>query len=120
MGVEVRKFLGLFDYDGSGTHIEKRPTSTTAAQSLFWLNNPLPKYFAGRFAERLLKMTALDDPKRVEMAYLLAVGRSPSKEIAAQALQYIQQCEGEGMSKQDAWAQFCLALYASAEFRWVD
>ena len=98
-----------------------RPTSQTAAQSLFWMNSPLVKFMGGKFAERLLKMDRLDDPKRVEMAYLLALGREPGAEMKSAALAYLDQIIGaEGMSRQDAWAQLCQALYATAEFRYVD
>ena len=53
--------LTLFDVDFTGVPIDTRPQSNTPAQSLFWLNSPLPQYFAGRFAERLLKMDQLND-----------------------------------------------------------
>jgi hypothetical protein len=54
------------------------------------------------------------------MAYLLAVGRSPNRQASDEALAYLGQCEQDGMTKQEAWAQFCLALFASTEFHHVD
>jgi hypothetical protein len=121
LGGEVRKMFELFDYDASGVPIAQRPRSTTPAQSLFWLNSPLVKYFAGRFAERLIKMDKLDDVKRVEMAYLLALGRSPTKAESADSLEYLRACtEGEKMQREEAWASFCQALYGAAEFRFMD
>ena len=101
--------------------IAERPTSQTPAQSLFWLNSPLAKYYADKFAERLLKMDRLDDAKRVDMAYLIAVGRPPSKEMSITALEYLGQCEQEdGLTPQQAWSKFCQALFGSNEFRWID
>ena len=122
MGGEVRKFFTLFDYDtASAAPIASRQTSQTAAQSLFWMNSPLVKYLAGKFAERLLKMDRLDDAKRVEMAYLLALGREPSASMKQQALAFIEQATGEeGKTRQDAWAEFCQSLYATAEFRYLE
>ena len=121
LGAEVRKMFPLFDYDMSGRPIALRPTSSTPAQSLFFMNNPLVKYVADRFAERLLKMDKLDDPKRLEMAYLLALGRPPGEPMAKQALAYLEQCQqADGMSKQEAWSKLCQALYGTAEFRYVD
>jgi hypothetical protein len=119
---EVRKFFTLFDYDlSSATHIAERPTSQTPAQSLFWMNSPLVKYMAERFAERLLKMDRLDDAKRVNMAYLLAVGREPGDAARRQALAFIETAQREdAISRQDAWARLCQALYATAEFRYVE
>jgi hypothetical protein len=139
----------LFDYDASGQPIAERPTSQTPAQSLFWLNSPLVKYYADKFAERLLKMDRLNDKKRVEMAYLIAIGRAPSKEMTDRAIAYLAQCEessvppvpspavspaktrpsvGEGTggtdpalsSRQQAWAKFCQMLFGSNAFRYVD
>jgi hypothetical protein len=121
MGGEVRKMFELFDYDSSGVPIAQRPQSTTPAQSLFWLNSPLVKYFAGRFAERLIKMDKLDDVKRVDMAYLLALGRSPSKTESADSLEYLRSCtEEQKLGRQDAWASLCQALYETVEFRFID
>ena len=121
LGLEVRKMLSLFDYDASGAPIAERPTSQTSAQSLFWLNSPLVKYYADKFAERLLKMDRLDDPKRVEMAYLIALGHPPSKEVAEESLAFLEQCEtDEGMTKQQTWTRFCQALFGCTEFRYVD
>ena len=121
LGVEVRKMFPLFDYDMGGAPLAARPASSTAAQSLFFMNNPLPRYLADRFAERLLKMDRLNDPKRVEMAYLLAVGRPPSEAMAKQALDYLEQSvAADGKTRQEAWSDLCLALYGSTEFRYVE
>ena len=120
LGGEVRKMFELFDYDGSGAPIAMRPQSTTPAQSLFWLNSPLVQHFADKFAERLLKMDRLTDPKRIEMAYLLALGRSPSARESTEALNYIERCTEQQMDRQQAWASFCQALYGTVEFRYIE
>jgi len=121
LGGEVRKMFELFDYDDSGAVIAQRPRSTTPAQSLFWLNSPLVKYFAGRFADRLIKMDKLDDVKRVEMAYLLALGRSPTKSESADSIEYLRECvEGQKMQRVEAWGALCQALYGTVEFRFID
>jgi hypothetical protein len=121
LGAEVRKMYPLFDCELSGRPLPQRPASATPAQSLFFMNNPLPKYMADRFAERLLKMDKLNDEKRLDMAYLLALGRPPSDAIRKQALAYLEQSEGaDGKPGVQAWADLCLALYATAEFRYLD
>jgi hypothetical protein len=121
LGPEVRKMFELFDYDGSGATISQRPQSTTAAQSLFWLNSPLVEHFAEKFAERLLKMDKLSDPKRIEMAYLLALGRSPTKQETSDAADYLGSCiNDQKMNRQAAWASLCQALYGTVEFRYVE
>jgi hypothetical protein len=120
LGPEIRKMFPLFDDDPAGASIAIRPTSTTPAQGLFWLNSPVPSYYAGRFAERLLKMDKLEDPKRVEMAYLIAVGHAPGADIMNASLNYVQQQITIGFSRQDAWAELCQAIFASDEFHNVD
>jgi hypothetical protein len=121
LGAEARKMFPLFDCELSGRPLPQRPTSSTAAQSLFFMNNPLPKYMADKFAERLLKMDRLDDPKRLEMAYLLALGRPPSEKMKAAALAYLEQSvAADGKTRVEAWSDLCQSLYATAEFRYVD
>jgi hypothetical protein len=122
MGGEVRKFFTLFDYDlGVATSIAQRPTSQTPAQSLFWMNSPLVKYMAERFADRLLKMDKLDDAKRVGMAYVLALGHEPGDKTRQRAMEFIDQTQSaDGATKPEAWTKFCQALYATAEFRFVE
>jgi hypothetical protein len=121
LGGEVRKFFPLFDYEMTGVALQVRPVSSTPAQSLFFLNNPLPKWMADRFADRLLKMDKLSDEKRVEMAYLLALGRSPTKAITATSLAFIDDCQkSEGATPLEAWSRFCVTLYGTADFRWVE
>jgi hypothetical protein len=121
LGPEVRKMFELFDYDASGAPISARPQSTTPAQSLFWLNSPLVKYFAGRFADRLLKMDKLDDHKRIEMAYLLALGRSPDATEWSDATEYLAQClNAPRADRLAAWSSLCQAIYGTIEFRYVE
>jgi hypothetical protein len=121
LGAEVRKMYPLFDCELSGRPLPERPASATPAQSLFFMNNPLPRFMADKFAERLLRMDRLDDPKRLDMAYLLALGRPPSEKMKQQALAYLEQTvRDEGKTKQEAWSSLCQALYGTAEFRYVD
>jgi hypothetical protein len=59
--------------------------------------------------------------KRLEMAYLLALGRGPSEQMKTQAMAYLEQSvASEGKTQQQAWSELCQALYGAAEFRYVD
>jgi hypothetical protein len=120
LGVEIRKMFPLFDFDDTGVAIQNRERSVTAAQALWWLNNPLPKHFAGEFAKRLLAMPG-DDAHRVKQMHLIALSRPPSPQQVQRTLDYVQHCvENEGMSEPDAWARVCLAIYSSNEFKYLD
>ncbi|HWE01364.1 MAG TPA: DUF1549 domain-containing protein [Tepidisphaeraceae bacterium] len=119
LGPEVRKMLTLFDLDMTGATVDRRPSSNTAAQSLFWLNSPLPRYYAGKFADRLLKMDKLDDEKRLDQAYWIAFGHHADKRIGRVTLDYLDQLQSQGMSRQDAWTRVCQAMYASDEFHYI-
>jgi mono/diheme cytochrome c family protein len=121
LGVEIRKMLGLFDYDDSGAPIARRPISATPAQSLWWLNNPLPKYYAGKFAERLLKIEDLPPERRLRDAYRIALGRSPTPAEQKQVLAYLEHClNEERIDQKEAWTRVCLAIYSSSEFRYIE
>jgi hypothetical protein len=55
------------------------------------------------------------------MAYLLALGRPPSDAMKSEALAYLEQTvSADGKTKMEAWSDLCQALYATAEFRYVD
>jgi hypothetical protein len=120
LGPDIRKMFPLFDDDPSGASIAIRPTSTTPAQGLFWLNSPVVSYYAGRFADRLLKMDKLDDPKRVAMAYEIALGHTPRADVLDASLGYVQKQISSGVSPRDAWAELCQAIFGSDEFHYVD
>ncbi len=78
------------------------------------------KYYADKFAERLLKMDRIDDEKRVDQAYLIAFGRPATKPMIEAGLAYIQQCQADGMKREEAWSRFCQAVFGASEFRYVD
>jgi hypothetical protein len=66
-------------------------------------------------------MDKLDDSKRVDMAYLLALGHEPSPAVRQAALSFLEQAKGDdGETAQEAWSELCQALYGSAEFRYIE
>lgn len=120
LGPEVRKMLMLFDLDMSGATLDHRPTSNTASQALFWLNSPVPRYYAEKFADRLLKMDKLSDEKRLDQAYLIAFSHPAERNLRQAALDYLGQLQSRGNTRQQAWAQVCIAIFASSEFHFVE
>ena len=118
--------LSLFDGADPSLVVSERPTTTTPSQSLFLLNNPFILRAADASAEKLLNATTTDT-ERVRAAYLEFYGRPPNdKEIKA-ATDFVAKYKATAATKdkvpasrgeRDAWAAFCQALFASAEFQY--
>ena len=80
-------------------------------------------------AERVQNATGMDDAGRVDFAYRLALSRSATAGEKARTLKYISEFQRQAMAvtkdsvkgtRTDAWASFCQALLAGAEFRYVN
>jgi hypothetical protein len=89
--------------------------TTVPAQSLYLLNSPWLVEQSKSFAGRLLADPALDDAGRVNRAYCLALGRPATESEKIRALAYVLPAGG----REQVWAGFCQALFASAEFRYL-
>jgi hypothetical protein len=113
-GAPLNELLTMFDVASPNLVVAQREVTTVPAQSLFLMNSPWVVAMAGRFAERLTSAQGLDDAARVDLAYRTALARPATAVEKAKALDYVQQTGGD-----KAWASFCQALFASAEFRYV-
>jgi hypothetical protein len=120
LGGEIRKMFSVFDYDPTGEPLARRESSNTPAQSLFWLNNPIPKHFAGVLAKQLIALDKMTDEQRLDRVYLLAIGREPAKDVKAAVMVFIADQEKTGAGQEGIWKQVCLAVFASNEFRYLD
>jgi len=101
------RFMTTLDCPDPASFTPKRNVTTTPLQSLALYNNDFILRQARYFAERLEKEGG--DP--VPRAYQLAFGRSPQKEEAGLARQFIAD---EGLFA------FCRALFNANEFVYVD
>ncbi len=121
LGLEIRKMLGLFGFDASGVPMHARSTAETPAQALFWLNNPLPRYYAEKFAERLLAQPNLDESGRIILAFRTALGATPDPDKVTKTRDYLDFCRTrEKLSERDAWARVCLGIFSSEAFRFLE
>ncbi|MDF1739557.1 MAG: DUF1549 and DUF1553 domain-containing protein [Verrucomicrobiales bacterium] len=115
LGLEIRKMLKLFGYDESGRPMHDRDESITAKQALFWLNNPVPKYYADQLAEKLVAEHP-DNAARLEAANELTLGR-PLREREKEALlAYFSTGVQNGLSETESLSRVCLALFSSSAF----
>jgi mono/diheme cytochrome c family protein len=116
--------LEVFDFAEQGMVTGSRETTTVATQALYLLNDPFVRQQAKALAERMLQRKDLDDLGRITLAYRLTVNRPPTTNEMTRAKDYLTSYES-AVPKQGpnsrivAWASFCQAILASAEFRFV-
>ena len=109
------EILEVFDAADPSTVTGRRNVSTVAPQALYLMNHPFPAEQARHAATRLLAELG-DEEQRLTRAYRLTIGRAPTtgeRRVAAKHL------HGAGDAR-DAWAAIFHALFASAEFRYVN
>jgi hypothetical protein len=98
--------------------IGQRETSNTPAQALYLLNNAFVLEQSDALARRLQE--SADSPsQQVELAFELVFCRPPDSAEVAASLQFIEDTSRSNNS-QATLSAFCQALFASAEFRYVN
>ncbi|GDY09634.1 hypothetical protein LBMAG52_31200 [Planctomycetia bacterium] len=120
--------LELFDAPDPSLVIGVRDVTTVPSQSLFLMNSQFLVQHSRHFAERLLAVGDLGDSARVALAFRIALNRDPSPKESAESTEFVKRSESViEFSEKDkeqlrvrAWAAFCQALLASAEFRYVE
>lgn len=113
LGLEIRKMFPLFGFDESGRPMHDRDESLTAAQSLWWLNNPLPRYYAENLAADLLAEHDTD-PARAAAAYERIMGMPLTGPTESAILRYIEDLQNnQNLPADEAWTRAALGLYSS-------
>jgi cytochrome c553 len=108
--------LEAFDFADSSMVMGRRNTSIVAPQALFMLNHPFPAEQAKHAASRLLAEGHDDEDKRITAAYRLTLGREPTRGERDLASRFL----GKFANASEAWTSMFHALFASADFRYVD
>ncbi|HQZ27585.1 MAG TPA: DUF1553 domain-containing protein, partial [Verrucomicrobiales bacterium] len=110
----------LFGFDDSGRPMHRRDDSTTPAQSLWWLNNPLPHYYAGKLAEQLISRYP-EIKERTRVLHETVLGRPPESAAEEAITSYARDSiESNHLSEVEAWTRICLGLYSSRTFRQLE
>jgi len=104
--------LSLFDFPNPNNTSEQRSVTLGPMQRLYFMNNEFVARQADAFAERI-KRVGQNDEERIQMAYRLAFGRSPSRDETRMSKDFLRVSGG-------AWSQFSQALLTSAEFSSVN
>ncbi len=129
-----------FDQPDTLTSCPVRPVSTFAPQALILFNGPFMQEQSKAFAARLLREERTGRAPRIELAYRLALARSPRPEELKTALQFLDAQtelvrerllarervgvpanlpEGADPAEAAALADFCLAMLNRNEFLYV-
>ncbi len=120
-------FLALFDGPDTNVSTAQRRTSTVPLQALYMMNNEFVRTRAKEFAARLLQATE-ENPRRIELAHLMAWNRPPSDLEKQKAKDYLLQFEMElerqGKTKAqreiETWASYARILFKANAFIYVD
>ena len=115
LGLEIRKMFDLFGFDASGRPMHDRSEAVTPDQALWFLNNPLPRYYGDQLAGELLEAGGSDD-RLIRDAFLSVLSRPPSKSEAGVSQGYLEHLIEDGMSRREALGRVILGLFSSREF----
>jgi len=111
------ELFDAFDFADPSTVVGRRNASTVAPQALFLMNNPFAVEQAKSAAARLVGEALPSDDARITRAYRLTLGRPPTAGERAVAAKFLTNRSGD---PKDAWATLFQALFASADFRYVE
>lgn len=103
-------FLESLDAPALQSSCARREVSTHAPQALEMLNGNLSNDLARAFAERLLRESGGDQTRLIEMAFQLALNRSPSHNERQLSVRFLQE---------QPLSEFTLALFNLNEFFYV-
>jgi hypothetical protein len=123
----VPEFLKLFDLPEPSNPQGQRDATNVPAQSLFLMNSPFVVEQADGLAKRLISEFSTPE-ERVDLAYRLCFARRPTEQEVQRAVQFIEAFEPEmddnkkikTSAEQAAWSAYAQALFASAEFRYLE
>ncbi len=120
--------LELFDAPDPSLVVGVRDATTVPAQSLYLMNSPFLIEQSKQFSKRLLSSSEKTDADRVALAFRLALNRKLTASESEQAVSFVKQStqaftaveKDRDAIQVRAWAAFCQALFASAEFRCLE
>lgn len=116
---EIPDSLSVFDYPDSSVVNGARETTNVPSQGLYMLNNDFVRTQARFVAQRLTGNGSRED--RVNLAFRLILGRLASAdEQKAAAGFFTRIANNTRASAPDTWTDFCLALFNTAEFRYLN
>ena len=124
----VPSCLEVFDFAEPSLVVANRDVTNVPSQALYLMNNEFVIEQAKALAHRISTMPGIDHKGRITLAYELALVRPPTDAERARADVFLRD-EVKDLIKlnngkvpaaaEAAYATFCQALFASAEFRFL-
>lgn len=118
--------LSVFDYPDSSVVNGARETTNVPAQALYLLNNDFVLAQARQLAQRVLATAAVGNgmtlrQERVNLAFRLVLCRSAKASEQDAAATFLNTMLNQpGARLAGVWTDFCLSLYNTAEFRYLN
>ncbi|MEY2747141.1 MAG: hypothetical protein RL112_2183, partial [Planctomycetota bacterium] len=120
------EMFGTFDYNDPSMHIDARPSTTDASQSLLMMNSPLLVEGGELLAKRVIA-AAPDDEARATLLWRMVYARAPSADELRGALAHVERVAALRAPSADGaaaalsgWRNLSQALLASNEFMHLD
>ena len=115
--------LDVFDFAEPSLVVGKRETSNTPDQALYFLNNKLVIEQSHRLARSIAQK--IEDPKgQIKEAFLRAYGREATNLEVQAAYRFYREFKGKQKRQRatadEKLAAVCQAIFASAEFRYLN
>lgn len=121
---QTLSLLNLFDAPAITFNCVQRPTTTMPLQSLSQLNSEFALARAREMASRLELESPTDSNRRVQRAFEVATGRTPTDDDVRSSLIFIEtqtrSFEPAADATSKAWSDFCQMLLASNSFLYVE
>jgi hypothetical protein len=112
--------LRLHDFADPTGHSPKRDETITPLQQLFVLNSEFMRNRAAELHSRLAGENIDSIEDRIDRAYQLLFGRSPSGKQMAAAVDYLTSQSTVTVISGEAWRNYFQVLLGSNEFLFID
>jgi hypothetical protein len=121
---QIASLLETFDAPSVVFSCTRRTPTTIPLQSLSLLNSDFARRRAKALAARVAREAGAQTDNRIDRAFLITLGRKPSKSEHAASEEFIKkqpaQYKDQPDAEQRAWIDLCQALMASNAFLYVE
>lgn len=125
--IQRHPYLAIFDGPDPSTSTPQRLNSTTPLQALYLLNDAFVHQQATGLEKRI-RSERLTTPERIELAYLLILGRKPSTEDNEAATRFLKDIKQKLAStkvpddqlESQSWQALIRAMFRLNEFVYID